>query len=356
MARKKTKKKKQSKLRQFFRAFLTILLVFAAVIGAAFAGYLLWEKAPAQLNDAPEALNEDPDTQSAAQAMDAERLNKVYTVLLVGNDDGRGNTDTILVGRFDVGKHKVDFVSIPRDTYVNVNWKIRKINAIYAGTANSGGVAIEGLKQQIRNLTGFTVDCYAVIDLNVFIDAVDLIGGVDFDVPQAMHYEDPNQNLYIHLEPGYQHLDGKQAMGVVRYRAGYSNGDLGRVEMQQKFLKSVISQFVSLGNIPNLKGLVELLADNMDTNLSSANIAFFLRQALACRSEDINFHTLPNTPATVAGLSYTFVDLEPWLALLNEVLNPYDTPVTAENVDIVYLSNGFQCTSGELKGSWYLYS
>ena len=97
-------------------------------------------------------------------------------VLLVGNDDGNGNTDTIIVGKIDTVQHKMDFVSIPRDTLVNISWNIRKINAVYWGTVNSGGVGIDGLRQQVKNLLGFDVDCYAVIDLDVFIDTVDALG------------------------------------------------------------------------------------------------------------------------------------------------------------------------------------
>ena len=116
----------------------------------------------------------------------------------------------------------MDFVSIPRDTLVNISWNIRKINAVYWGTVNSGGVGIDGLRQQVKNLLGFDVDCYAVIDLNVFIDTVDALGGIYFDVPCDMDYEDSSQNLYIHVKAGYQLLDGETAMGVVRFRSGYA--------------------------------------------------------------------------------------------------------------------------------------
>ena len=347
--------KEKNNKRLFLSAFLTLLGVFAIAAIALYSVYMLWEKAPNVEPEAPTAIVAgEPEDDSGVQAVSPDRQKDVYTVLLVGNDDGNGNTDTIIVGRLDTVNHKMDFVSIPRDTIVNIDWNIRKINAVYAGTANSGGVAIDGLKTQIRNLVGFNVDCYAVIDLNVFVDAVDLMGGIYFDVPQALHYEDPNQDLYIHIDAGYQCLNGEQAMGVVRYRSGYANGDLGRIEMQQKFLKAAASQFISLGNIPNISELVSLLAKNMNTDLSAANIAFFLRQALMCKSEDINFHTMPNTPDMVYGLSYTFVELQPWLEMINQCLNPYSATVTEANLDVVYKSGGMVLsTSGNLRGSWY---
>ena len=346
--------KEKNNKRLFFSAFLTLLGVFALIGIALYCVYMLWEKAPDVEPEAPKAISTEKTSDSDVEPVSPDRQQDIYTILLVGNDDGNGNTDTIVVGRLDTVNHTMDFVSIPRDTLVNLDWNVRKINAVYAGTANSGGVAIDGLKTQIRNLIGFNVDCYAVIDLDVFVDTVDLMGGVWFDVPQAMHYEDPGQNLYIHIDAGYQCLNGEQAMGVVRYRSGYANGDLGRIEMQQQFLKAVATQFIRLGNIPNISQVVSLLAQNMDTDLSAANIAFFLRQALLCNSEDINFHTMPNTPDMVYGLSYTFVELDPWLEMINQCLNPYNAAVTAANLDVVYKSGGtILSTSGNLRGSWY---
>ena len=346
--------KEKNNKRLFFSAFLTLLGVFALIGIALYCVYMLWEKAPDVEPEAPKAISTEKTSDSDVEPVSPDRQQDIYTILLVGNDDGNGNTDTIVVGRLDTVNHTMDFVSIPRDTLVNLDWNVRKINAVYAGTANSGGVAIDGLKTQIRNLIGFNVDCYAVIDLNVFVDVVDLMGGIWFDVPQAMHYEDPGQNLYIHIDAGYQCLNGQQAMGVVRYRSGYANGDLGRIETQQKFLKAAASQFISLGNIPNISQVVSLLAKNMDTDLSAANIAFFLRQALMCSSENVNFHTMPNTPDMVYGLSYTFVELDPWLEMINQCLNPYNAAVTAANLDVVYKSGGtILSTSGNLRGSWY---
>lgn len=346
-------KKKKHGLRIAF----TILGVFALAVIGLFCAYMLWEKAPDIEPAAPEtrplASGGDQGRQEDGDPLATERQDGVYTILLVGNDDGNGNTDTIMVGKIDTVNHKMNFVSIPRDTLINADWEIRKINAVYWGAKNSGGNGIDALRYRIQGLTGFDVDCYAVVDLGVFKETVDALGGVYFDVPQAMDYEDASQDLYIHIAPGYQLLDGEQAMGVCRYRSGYANGDLGRIEMQHQFLKACADQFISLGNIPNISKVVEILSGGLDTDLSAANIAFFLRQALQCKSEDINFYTAPNTPDMVGGYSYAILNLWEWLPMVNEYINPYSTPVEYGNVDIVYRSDGGFTATTVLQGEGY---
>lgn len=348
------------------RRFRRIRWIAMALLALLSAAYLAWERPP-ELGD-PEraaygasASAEEPSKEQSEPAVRPQpvtrsvaRRRSVYTLLLVGNDDGNGNTDSILVGRFDTGEHRLDLVSIPRDTLVNLDWSIRKINAVYAGTAAAGEEPIEGLRREIRKLCGFTPDAYAVVDLDLFVEAVDLIGGIDFEVPQAMHYEDPAQDLSIHLEAGPQHLNGEQAMGLVRYRSGYVNGDLDRLDVQHRFLQAALGQLLQWGSIPRLPELAELLSAYADTNLSKANLAWLARQALLCKSEDIHFYTLPTLPATIRELSYAVTDLKPWLEILNDSLNPYGEPIGAENLDLIYLEGGvLRATGGELRGSWY---
>lgn len=325
--------------------------------GLAAGAYMLWERAPA-LQPEPTQTAASPRPSAAGvkaqddkgSPFDTKRKDGVYTILLAGNDDGTGNTDTIMVGKLDTVRHKLDFVSIPRDTIINVEWDNRKLNSVYWGSKNNGGNGIDALRGHVKKLTGFDVDCYAVIDLDAIIAVVDALGGVYFDVPQAMDYDD---GPVIHLQPGYQLLDGEAAMGLCRYRKGYVNGDLERIEMQHEFLEAAAEQFIRLGNIPNVGKVTRILAENTDTNLSAANIAYFIRQALMCSPENINFYTAPNTPQEVHELSYTFLDLYDWLDMVNSTINPYTAPVTEGKLDLVYLHNGAACCTTVLNGAYY---
>lgn len=335
----------------------------AAAIGmGAAAAYMLWERPPEQ-KDEPRPLTEmkQPESSAAAKpsqspaadkgtAFSTGRKDGIYTILLVGNDDGTGNTDTIMLCKLDTVRHSADFVSIPRDTLINADMPVRKINCIYWGSRNGGGDGISALSAEIQKLCGIEPDCYAVVDLDVFVEAVDAIGGIWFDVPERMYYE---EGPVIDLQPGYQLLNGEQSMWLCRYRSTYVNGDLDRINVQHDFLRAAAEQFLSLGSIPNISKLAAMLSENVDTNMTAANMAYFARQLLMCDSEDINFHTAPNMPRTVQGLSYTFLELYDWLEMVNAVLNPYARPVTEGQLELVYLHGGEVCCTGALKGVGY---
>lgn len=338
---------------------LTVLGVLALALIGLYSGYRIWERAPEPTAPAAAAPTKTPPPETeeplgAGVPLNTQRQDGVYTMLLVGVDQISGNTDTILVGRLDTLRHRLDFISIPRDTLINTDWEVRKINSVYEGSVNNGGNGIDALKMHVKWLTGVDVDCYAVASLQVFMDAVDAMGGVYFDVPAAIDYDDYSQNLFIHLQPGYQLLNGYQAMGLCRFRSDYITGDLGRIEVQQAFLKACADQFIDLGKLPHAAKVVNLMAEGLDTDLSAANLAYFVRQGLACKSENVNFHVLPTRPDTLCGYSYAVVELYPWMEMLNSCLNPYDTPIGYGNLDLVYRINEEQYfATTELRGAWY---
>ena len=183
-----------------------------------------------------------------AVAPDTDRQDGVYTILLVGEDLWTGHTDTILVGKIDTNEHTMNFVSIPRDTLLNMDGDMRKINAIYYQAEQLGNDGMAALKNRVKQLIGFEVDCYAKIDLNAFIEVVDAVGGVDVYLDEPLFYDDIWQDMYIDVPAGESHLNGKEAMALVRYRAGYASADIGRIDVQHKFLKDCIKQFSRYGS------------------------------------------------------------------------------------------------------------
>ncbi len=294
-------------------------------------------------------VSASPGDEENVSTMPAYRKEGVYTFLVVGNDDGNGNTDTMLVGAFDTVNGKLNIVSIPRDTLVNVSWEVKKANTILAFSD------MDGLKSELSKIMGFQVDSYGVVDLEAFVALVDAVGGVDFDVPVDMHYDDPMQDLSIHINAGYQHLDGKQAVKVVRFRSGYASGDIGRIGTQQAFMKALASKCLSLENlVKNASTYAHIFKTYVDTDLTLGNLIWYLQQFSKLDSDDITFQTLPgNGLDSVKGLSYLSIYPDEWVSMINQYLSPLKEPVKVEDLGILtrnssgslYVTNGAEMYS-----------
>ena len=356
----------------------------AAIVGAivcllalCVVGYALWEK-PAAF-ERPGLVKPDAETpvpdESEAPAETVEPTEdpnegapvssnpNMYTFLVVGFDQVAYHTDTIMVGAMDTAKHTISVVSIPRDTLMNISGGTKKINELVLRGRNSCSssateeekmqAGIDRLREGLRDIMGFDVDVYAAVDLEAFVKLIDAIGGVDYDVPVDMYYTDPSQGLQISIPAGMQHLTGEQAVGVMRFRSGYATADIGRIGTQQDFLMSIAGQFLSLGNIPKLGEFIEIFEQYVFTNLDASNIAFFARQFLQCKSENIQFYTMPaDYNDAIKGYSYVSINIDEWLDMVNELLNPYSEPVTESNVNILThsIQSGFYSTTGTIAG------
>lgn len=288
-----------------------------------------------------------------------ERKKGVYTFLLVGTDKDDGNTDTIMVASYDTVNQTVNIMSIPRDTMINESWDLKKINSVYSRTGNS----INSLANRIKKLVGFKPDFYVKVDLSVFVQLVDLVGGVEFYVPQDMKYDDPYQDLHIDLKEGQQLLDGDKAMQLVRFR-GYGMGDIQRVAVQQDFMKALIQECLSLKHWGKIKAYIDLALDNVQTDMSFGTIVWFaanvmgLNDAPMLDMANVNTHTIPGnylaeTWSRAVGSNQSYVTIYPnqVVKLVNESFNPYVQNVTTDMIDAMsILENGdIASSTGVLK-------
>ena len=316
------------------RRLHAILLAALAVSLVVLAAQTLHRRAaPAVSAAAPVAVPVELAAADDAQVVAVRtRRPYCYTVLVSGVDDAGGGCDTNLLVRLDVPNGRIDAVSLPRDTLLHTQRHSNKLNFAYA----SGGT--ERLRADVERLLGVPVDSAVTVDLKGFVTLIDRIGGVDFDVPADMDYDDPAQGLHIHYEKGAQHLSGQQAMEVVRWRknnagGGYADADLGRIETQQAFLKAAARQALRLRNVP---ALARTLAACVKTDLTAANLAWLAGEAAKIGTEGLRFHTLPGDGAGwYRGESVFVLDPDATLALVNEALNPYDRPIAAEELDIL---------------------
>lgn len=304
------KKKKKHRILRFFGVLaLIVVLLFVGL----FAGVHF-------LTGEPMAEN------------DRARKDDCCTILLAGTDESGDRTDTIMLLNIDRGQKRMSLMSIPRDTKVNSTYVPHKINSAY-GVNGKGEEGMDSLMDYVAECVGFRPDGYMLLELDVFIELVDLFGGVEFDVPVDMDYEDPSQDLYIHLNKGLQTLDGEEAMGVVRFRSGYADADIGRVSVQRDFMLAAIDQWVSVKNVLKLPQALSLLGRYAQTDLSVSNLLWLAESVLLCGTDDMYMTTMP---FYISGDYVVVAADEGYLNLLNEYFNPYARSISWDDLYIAY--------------------
>ena len=318
MEKKRTRRRRR-------RSWSRTLLLAVFVVAALYAGVQCVFRAPEQKQQEPVPVSgadsgEDGQASAEAEALAAHtaRKEEFYTILVSGVDDGNGGSDTNILVAVDAANGYIHGVSIPRDTKALIDGKARKINAAY----NLGGMEL--LASVVSEQLGIPVDYTILVDLQGFEALVDAIGGVDFGIPIDMDYDDPYQDLSIHFKAGMQHLDGEEALKVVRFRhnndgSGYGSEDIGRMQTQQAFLKAVAQQTLTLSNLSKVGDLVKLFQQYVETDLSLGNLAWLGEKAVSMGAENISFSTLPGTWRS----PYIYLDPDETLTLVNQYLNPY---------------------------------
>lgn len=273
-----------------------------------------------------------PQSENALSA----RKSGCATILVAGTDEGGYRTDSMMLVNVNRTEKTIHLVSIPRDTLIFCEYSVPKINSAY-GWAGGGEAGIQELLLRVSEVIGFEPDGYAVVDLSVFGQLVDLMGGITFDVPVDMHYSDPTQGLNIDLQAGKQHLNGEQAMQVARFRSGYATADLGRIEVQRSLVSAALRQWVSLKGALHLSKAVKLVLEHTNTNLTKANLLWLAESFLLCGRSEISSATLPGYAANFTSGSYYVLDAGGVADIVNRYLNPYEKEVQAADL---YIRNG----------------
>ena len=352
------KPKKPSRLTRQQKLLIAVAVVLAIVLIAVVACQSLFVRP-----DLPDK-NADADSETQEEEIDwgegtrprsdGERKSQdYYTVLILGRDTGGGgNTDTMLLASYDVTNQKATVMSIPRDTMVNVSWDIKRINSVY-NYYGGGDRGIQYLYKEIAQLVGFEPDYQVVVEWDAVGQIVDAMGGVWFDVPRNMNYDDPYQNLHIHQEKGYRLLTGDDAMQVLRYRHdndmryGYPDGDLGRIKTQQAFLTAMVDQLLQIKNVTKINQFIQVFQNNVETDLSFQNILWFAQQAIlgGLSMENVEFVTMPNRTASCWSRtyhnyqSYVVPSADELLELVNTKLSPYTEVFTLSDLDIMSVNS-----------------
>ena len=271
---KKVRRKRKVKV---FRLIFAIVILALAISAVLFVGLGVYNTVGSVYNELVSIYQGYTDRKTAKTGPIDPKFDGYTNILILGVDDGEEgvqNADTILVLSFSNDTGKSRLISIPRDTWVNANSASGRIGTFYGW----GGASL--IVRHVAALLGISIHQYIVVDMNTFAELIDVLGGVDIYVEENMDYEDPESGLEIHLGQGYQHLDGYEAQKYLRFR-GENLGDVGRVQRQQKFIKSLYAKFLQLETIPKLPAIADIFRNKMETSaeiFDSAHLANVLRK------------------------------------------------------------------------------
>ena len=229
-----------------------------------------------------------------------KNLNPIQVLLMgVSTDNGGKLTDTIIIATYDPKNQNASLLSIPRDTFVGKNPQTGtgsdKINSLYQKSP-------EKTLEKVNELTGLDIKYYMVIDNQALIELVDVIGGVEYDVPRDMYYIDTSQDLYIDLKKGLQVLDGAKAEQLLRYRHGnkgetysseWGDNDMGRMRTQRTFIIETVKQTIQAKNILKIKDIIDIAYEYIETNLSISVIKDYVPYAINVNIDAIQSAVLP---------------------------------------------------------------
>ncbi len=225
-------------------------------------------------------------------------------ILGISTDEvGSELTDTIMVASYNPNTQKATLLSIPRDTFTGKNTAkataYEKINALYGRKSRP-----DETLAAVNELTGLNIEYYVVVKTEALIKLVDAIGGVTFDVPIDMNYDDTSQNLHIHLKAGEQKLDGDKAEQLVRFRhnnngtsypSEYGDNDIGRMRTQREFVMQVIKQTAKPENIFKLGQILDIASEYVITNIDINTAKDYIPYIVEFNTENIITATLPGT-------------------------------------------------------------
>lgn len=293
---KNTKNNKKKKKKKIGKKILLLCLFILLVIGGVFA-YRVHRNGGGLSGMLATMVGHDENTK--------KNLGE-FKVLLLGISTDQENvdlTDTIMVASYNPNTQKATLLSIPRDTYTGKNpakaTAYEKINSLYSRKHRP-----DETLEAVNEITGLNIEYYVVIKTEALIKLVDVIDGITYNVPIDMDYDDPTQDLHIHLKAGEQELDGDKAEQLVRFRHNndgtsypeeYGDNDLGRMRTQREFIMEVVRQTAQPGNIFKLGSILDVAKENVVTNIDFNVAKDYIPYVVEFNTENLLTDMLPGT-------------------------------------------------------------
>jgi LCP family protein required for cell wall assembly len=215
------------------------------------------------------------DAESGMNPETSKKEEEPFAFLLFGISEA-SPPDTFILALIDVELQKVQLISVPRDSYVDIpGYRKDKINSAYS----KGGASL--LRKTLENWLGVKIAGYASINYQGFIDLVNIIDGLNVNVSRDMQYDDPVNGTHINIKKGQQVLDGQKALDFVRFRQsndGNHASDYDRMERQQTALKILADKLISIKSLSRYQEILNILSSNIKTTLTVEEINLLIRK------------------------------------------------------------------------------
>lgn len=284
IGRPKSRKSKRQKRNIFSgRRMVMKAMSMLFIVGLVSAGYIFGKA----------LLNAQQTFSGGAAAIEENIQNDGRINILLLGRGGEGHTapdltDTLMLASIDPINNDAALVSIPRDLYVKAGTYngYTKINAVYANARNEAleegssderaqQVGLQAVQQEVSEFTGITVHYYVMVDFTGFKKAIDVVGGVDANVPEELAVVETmridGKTYKLNVQEGQQHFDGFRALAFSRSRMTSARGDFTRTERQRLMLLALRDKVLSVGTFANplkVTQLINTLGDHVRTNLS----------------------------------------------------------------------------------------
>ena len=275
-------KNKKSKRKNIFLKWIVLPLLIIIISTVSYSTFL-YSKAQTAMNLSYKPLERNSSIRETAVNPTEDNI----SILFIGVDDSEerkykssARSDALILATFNVDNKSVKLLSIPRDSYVNIPGK-GKDKITHAHSYGGPATTIK----TVENLLEVPVDFYVKMNFNAFVDIIDSLGGINFDVPYAIDESNSAENKRIRLQPGLQKLNGEQALAVARTRK--QDSDIMRGKRQMEIIQAVINKVGSAGSISKYDDVIEAVGKNMTTDLSFNQMTAFINYVAAGSSLNI---------------------------------------------------------------------
>lgn len=258
--------------------------------------------------------------------------NKNY--LFVGLDDAAENTDVLCIANLNYKTGKISLLQIPRDTFCDLNAYPNKINQIYARANLKDKSGIGTLKSFLEKQFSLAFDGYIAISTQTLVEFVDELGGVTVELSEDVTLKN-GENIVLSLREGNNLLDGRSALLFVRHRAGYTGGDIERLDMQKVFFKGLLKTLAEKSKGKALKAITTISRKAI-TDISFFDMLELFGNRKRIAGMSLVSRTLPGEAIKgTNGLWYYVVKREAAILLLREM---YGHDYTYFDKDCLFLN------------------